>query len=314
MAENTLTNALVLGFAVGDALGVPFEFMEADEIDFEFSDEMVGEGTYNQPVGTFSDDTSMMCCTIEALIQGNSLGRIATYFLKWKNENFWTARGEVFDIGNTTVVALREFEKTGDYSGVITNNEYSCGNGSLMRILPLLPYTMKMQSDDKFEFIRKVSSITHGHIRCAIACIIYLELAEKIWTDRTGSKTIIYSRMLQAVLPYLESKKELKNEMPHFQAIFDGPKSIPKEEISNSGYVVDSLFLSFHCFMRYNRYEMNAWYAISFGGDTDTNAALTGALSALMGGIREIPEKWLNKLARKEDLMDLAFRWGQTIN
>jgi ADP-ribosyl-[dinitrogen reductase] hydrolase len=313
MTDYNLTTAIILGFAVGDALGVPFEFMEEIEIDFKFSDEMVGEGTYNQPAGTFSDDTSTMCCTIEAMIENNSLMGMADNFIKWKNENYWTARGEVFDIGNTTLVALKEYENTGDLSGSATNNEYNCGNGSLMRILPLLPYTINLESDEKFEFIRKVSSITHGHIRCAIACFIYLEMAEKFWLDRTGSKNIIYSRMLKTVMPYLTSKKDLENELSHFQAIFDGPTSIPKEEISNSGYVVDSLFLSFHCFMRYNRYEMNVWYAISFGGDTDTNAALTGALSALMGGIREIPERWLNNLAKKEDLQDLANRWSHSI-
>ena len=59
---------------------------------------------------------------------------------------------------------------------------------------------------------------------------------------------------------------------------------------------------------------MNVWYALSFGGDTDTNAALTGALSALMGGFREIPERWLNNLAKKEDLQDLANRWSHSMN
>ncbi len=309
-----MTKELILGFAVGDALGVPFEFTEEDEIDFKFSDEMVGEGTYNQPAGTFSDDTSMMCCTIEALIQDNSLDRIATYFLKWKNENFWTARGEVFDTGNTTMLALRDYEKTGDYSGRNTNNEYSCGNGSLMRIIPLLPYTMKMPLEDKFEFIGKVSSITHGHIRCAIACFIYLELATEIWSNKIRNKLIIYGKAMSRAERFLKNHKQTIEELKHFEKIFSFPHHNPKSTISNSGYVVDSLLLAFHCFMKYNRYEICVWYALSFGGDTDTNAALTGALSALMGGIHEIPERWLNKLARKEDLMDLAFRWGQTIN
>ena len=313
MTQNTLQKSIILGFAVGDALGVPFEFLESDEIDFKYSEEMQGNGTYDQPVGTFSDDTSMMCCTIEALIQDNSLQRIAENFLKWKNENYWTANGEVFDIGNTTKVALNAFEKNGDLSGSSTNNEYDCGNGSLMRILPLLPYTMKMELADKFELIKKVSAITHGHIRAAIACFIYLELAEKIWKDKTGSKSIVYSRMLQSVEPFLNSLEETKNEMHHFENIFRRPQGIPKNELSNSGYVVDSLILSFHCYMKYNRYEMRVWYAISFGGDTDTNAALTGALGALDGGIREIPERWLNKLIKKDELIDLAYRWKEAI-
>jgi ADP-ribosylglycohydrolase len=314
MLNIKLTNAIILGFAVGDALGVPFEFLEADEIEFKYSDEMQGNGTYDQPIGTFSDDTSMMCCTIEALIKDGTTETMADNFLKWKNENFWSARGEVFDIGNTTLVALKVYEETGDLTGSSTNNEYSCGNGSLMRVLPLLPYTMKMTMDEKFEFIQRVSIITHGHIRCTIACFIYLELAEKIWKDDTGSKSIIYSRMLQSVGPFLSSKEETKNEMHHFENIFTRPQGIPKEELSNSGYVVDSLILVLHCFMKYNRYEMGVWYAVSFGGDTDTNAALTGALYTLNGGKKEIPERWLAPLAKKEELIDLAKRWSESID
>ena len=79
---------------------------------------------------------------------------MADNFLKWKNENFWTANGEVFDIGNTIKVALNAYEKTGDISGAATNNEYSCGNGSLMRILPLLPYIMDKSLDEKFKYIK----------------------------------------------------------------------------------------------------------------------------------------------------------------
>jgi ADP-ribosylglycohydrolase len=295
-------------------LGVPFEFSEADEIDFKYSDEMVGEGTYYQPAGTFSDDTSMLCCTIEALIQDQSLKRIADNFLKWKNENYWTAHGEVFDIGNTTSVALTAYEKTGDLTGASTNNEYDCGNGSLMRILPLLPYTMKMEMDEKFEFIKNVSSITHGNIRTAIACFMYLELAQNIWEDRTGNKLIVFGNAMSKVEKYLTEKKETKDEMVHFEDIFSNfPHKIPVEKILNSGYVVNSLLLCFHCYMKYNRYEMRVWYAISFGGDSDTNAALTGALSTLQYGAKEIPERWLNALAKKEEFYDLAKRWGASL-
>jgi ADP-ribosylglycohydrolase len=58
---------------------------------------------------------------------------------------------------------------------------------------------------------------------------------------------------------------------------------------------------------------MCVWYAISFGGDTDTNAALTGALSALKGGLHEIPKRWLNQLAKKEELFDLTERWFNSL-
>jgi ADP-ribosylglycohydrolase len=277
MVLNAL-KSIIFGFSVGDALGVPFEFLESDEIQFNFDYDMTGEGTHNQPSGTFSDDTSLLCCTIEALIHDNSTQRIAVNFLKWKNENFWAARGEVFDIGNTTLIALEAFENNGDLTGQATNNEYNCGNGSLMRILPLLPYTIGMDMEDKFDFIHRVSAITHGHIRNSIACLIYLEFAKNILEDKTGNKNIILSKTVRNVVKCLQFKKETAEELKHFNQLFNKlPQHLTFHEISNSGYVIDSLILCIHCFMKYNRFEMCVCYAISFGGDTDTNAALTGA-------------------------------------
>jgi ADP-ribosyl-[dinitrogen reductase] hydrolase len=314
MFHRTILESLIIGFAVGDALGVPFEFLESDEIQFNYEDEMVGEGTHNQLAGTFSDDTSLICCTIEAFIQDNSTQRIADNFLKWKNENFWTAKDEVFDIGNTTLIALKALEHNGDLTGQATNNEYNCGNGSLMRILPLLPYTIHMEMNEKFDFIHSVSAITHGHIRNSIACFIYLEFAKNIIEDKTGNKNIILSKTVRNVVKCLQFKKETAEELKHFNQLFNKlPQHLNAHEISNSGYVVDSLILCMHCFMKYNRYEMCVWYAISFGGDTDTNAALTGALRALKGGLHEIPKRWLNQLAKKEELFDLTERWFNSL-
>lgn len=310
-----LCEEIIFGFAVGDALGVPFEFLEEDEIDFKFSDEMAEFGTYHQPAGTFSDDTSMMCCTIEALIQAGTTKTMADNFVKWKNENYWTAHGEVFDIGNTIQVALKAYEKTGDLTGEATNNEYSCGNGSLMRILPLLPYISDMSQEEKFNYIKSISSITHGHIRAAIACFIYLELAQHIFEQGQIYKLRLFAFLSVKILPFLENNPETKDEMKNFETLFATlPTQIPREKLSNSGYVVDSLILAIHCFFRYNRYEMGVWYAISFGGDTDTNAALTGALYTLYGGKKEIPARWLNKLAKKEELENLSERWAASIN
>jgi ADP-ribosylglycohydrolase len=311
----TMCDEIIFGFAVGDALGVPFEFLEADEIDFKFSDEMAEFGTYHQPAGTFSDDTSMMCCMIEAMIQDGKTKTMADNFLKWKNENFWTANGEVFDIGNTIKVALNAYEKTGDISGAATNNEYSCGNGSLMRILPLLPYIMDKSLDEKFKYIKSVSCITHGHIRTAIACFIYLELAQHIFEQGKIHKPRFAAFLSRTILTFLENNPETKDEVKNFEILFTNlPARIPREQLSNSGYVVDSLILAIHCFFRYNRYEMGVWYAISFGGDTDTNAALTGALYTLYGGKKEIPARWLNKLVKKEELENLSQRWASSLN
>lgn len=116
----------IYGLAVGDALGVPYEFRPRGT--FECTD-MIGYGTHGQPAGTWSDDTSMTLATCDSI---RELGHIDTADMRDKFVG-WIARGEytidgVFDYGGTTARAL--------HTGKGGSGERDNGNGSLMRIAP----------------------------------------------------------------------------------------------------------------------------------------------------------------------------------
>ena len=106
---NDKTNALksaIYGLAVGDALGVPYEFKFRGA--FECTD-MIGYGTHNQPEGTWSDDTNMALATCASI---KACGRvdvddIRDRFRRWLKEGVYTPFGEVFDCGNTCAAAIR---------------------------------------------------------------------------------------------------------------------------------------------------------------------------------------------------------------
>ena len=102
---NTIKNTL-FGLAIGDALGVPVEFQPRDALKKNPVKDLIGYGTYNQPLGTFSDDSSMSFCLAESLINGFNIYDIAHKFVKWYKQNYWTATGRVFDIGIATRTAL----------------------------------------------------------------------------------------------------------------------------------------------------------------------------------------------------------------
>lgn len=72
MQSNKAVDAL-LGIAIGDALGVPFEFKTREQMKKNPAKGMVGYGTHNQPAGTWSDDSSLTFCLAEALVEGYSL-------------------------------------------------------------------------------------------------------------------------------------------------------------------------------------------------------------------------------------------------
>lgn len=160
----TLRDA-VYGAAVGDALGVPYEFMERGSF---HATGMAGYGTHGQPAGTWSDDTSMILATCDSI---RELGRIDPTDMR-KRFEAWIRRGEyaidgnVFDFGNTVNRALSRGEGC---SEAMDN-----GNGSLMRIVPL---AFADAADDQ---VREVSAITHAHAVSMDACVQYVGIARSL--------------------------------------------------------------------------------------------------------------------------------------
>lgn len=156
------------GAAVGDALGVPYEFLERDT--FECCG-MSGHGVHDVPAGTWSDDTAMLLATASSI---RELGRVDTAdmldkFRSWWREGAYTPDGMVFDIGITTSDALR--------TGRGRNGEWDNGNGSLMRIAPL---AFCEATDDE---VRAVSAITHAHKISTEACVKFVHLLRRAVVD-----------------------------------------------------------------------------------------------------------------------------------
>lgn len=111
MTERNIYKDILFGISVGDALGVPAEFKSRQTIALKPVTDMTGFGTHNLPAGTFSDDSSLAFCLAEALTHEFNLQRIANNFIAWLNNNFWTSRGYVFDVGIATSQAIRRLQE-----------------------------------------------------------------------------------------------------------------------------------------------------------------------------------------------------------
>ena len=186
VSTNDRIKGSIIGFIVGDALGVPVEFIDRETLRKNKINDMEEFGTHHQPKGTWSDDSSMMLATIDGII--NSSLPIIDYvyimknFLKWKREGKFTPFDNVFDIGNATSYALSRYQNninSGNEENIIcgTGDISSNGNGSLMRILPislLLHFSsFDYTSNEYFDIIKNISSMTHSHNYSIIGCYIY---------------------------------------------------------------------------------------------------------------------------------------------
>ncbi len=308
---NKIKSAL-FGVAVGDALGVPFEFNSRDKMRENPATDMVGFGTYNLPPGTWSDDSSLTFCLAEALTIDFDLNIIGQNFIKWYQQNFWTPRDDLFDIGILTKQSIIRLSKgvKPDLAGGFDVS--SNGNGSLMRILPLLFYIKDKPIDSRFNLIKEVSSITHGHIRSIIACFYYLEFAKEILSG--NDKFVIYSNLQTDITDYLKKLSIEHSEIKLFDRLLREPiHKLDENEIKSSGYVLDTLEASIWCLLTTDNYKDAVLKAVNLGNDTDTTAAVTGGLTALLYGFESIPPNWISQIARKDDIDDLARRFSKKI-
>lgn len=200
----------MMGLVVGDALGVPVQFLSRDEIKNRPEGLVTGMeagGVYNMPEGTWSDDSSMALATLASIIDKKEAdpADIMMRFVKWELQGEYTPFGEAFDQGNTCSSAIYKFAKVPDIKTCGSTGEYANGNGALMRILPACLYYYARSNepsdvlaqafgecrdtesearsdrqkkvctseDEAIEGIHVISGLTHNHIRSKMCCGIY---------------------------------------------------------------------------------------------------------------------------------------------
>jgi ADP-ribosyl-[dinitrogen reductase] hydrolase len=301
------TKAVLFGLAVGDALGVPVEFKPREYLNSAPVRGITGYGSWNQPPGTWSDDSSLAFCLAESLTKGYNLDDIAQNFINWLQNGFWGAHYKVFDVGGATRHAISRLIKgtSPQLSGGIMEDDN--GNGSLMRILPLLFYIKDLPIEERYVKVKEVSSITHGHFRSVFACLIYMELALELLNGCDVNKA--YANMRKTVWEFTKTKEFNENELNLFSSILkDDLKNLKEPTIHSGGYVLHTLEASIWCLLNTDNYADAVLKAVNLGGDTDTTGCVTGGLAGLLYGFEDIPTVWIEAIARKNDIESLCER------
>lgn len=315
--------AVMLGHAVGDALGVPVEFCSREELIENQVTSRQGYGSYQVPAGAWSDDTSMSLCTLESLTQGKiDYNDIMQNFGKWYYEDAFTPTGEMFDVGTTCSFAIHNYHKVGcGFHDCGLNEEKANGNGSLMRIHPmaLYLYTRKdLSIEEKIEIIHQTSALTHAHERAKIACGIYsivlweildhpevpfiarkgLSKANRFYARKSDEFLTHYSNMLMRRIGLISWNFEDPDEF----------KPATRDDIKSSGYVVDTIEAAMYCLLKTKSYKDCVLMAVNLGDDTDTVAAIAGGLAGALYGCEAIPQEWLETLIKRDYIEDMCER------
>lgn len=302
----------IIGLAIGDAIGVPIEFVNRKILLQKPVTQMLEYGSHKVPKGCWSDDTSMTLTTMDSIINKKNIdvNDIADRFLKWFRNAEYTATGQVFDIGRTTLQALAKYELKIDIVNKCgENTEFSNGNGSLMRILPIAYYCFYKHLNNKeiVKIVSDISSITHRHQLSILGCYIYVRFAIELLKGK--SRKVAYRNIKK--LDYTDFPEEVVNK---YERILK--KNISKyglEEIKSTGYVVDTLEATLWVFMNTKTYNEAIIGAINLGDDTDTIGACVGGLAGIYYGIDNIKSEWKQNILKYDYIIDLCNKFDKSV-
>ena len=293
----------LLGLLVGDALGVPYEFKKPHELPEFDKIEMTppkGYASHNDSIraGTWSDDGSQALCLFTSLWEcgGLDLDDFGQRLVAWLNGGYMAVDARPFDVSSQTSEALTNFKAgiPAEESGL--KGERNNGNGSLMRVLPLV---LLWQGDDTtlVAAAHRQSLVTHAHPRAQVCCALYCLWARRELEgfDNAWEKAVVQLREIY------EFNKVFLTELDEKVRPFDVPEEL------GGGYVVSCLH-SAHQACLEPTYEQIVRRAISYGNDTDTTACVAGGIAGLRHGVQSIPERWWKGLRGKELVVPLIER------
>lgn len=297
----------VVGFAVGDAFGVPVEFSERDYVKSLNLKDMIS-GTHSVEKGSWSDDTSMVIATMDSIINNNgtiNYKDIMNNFIKIVDNGEFTSNGYAFDVGTTITKSLNKYK--------VNNDEFKCGcgdlmdngNGSVMRILPISLYCIlnNLSEDEIIDVINKSSSLTHSHEISCLGCYIYTMYLKEV--IKTKNKLSAFEYILN--LDY--SKYSVDSLKVYERLLNEEFLNIIEDEIKSTGYIVDTLESVIYSINNSNNFSESIITSVNLGSDTDTIGALTGAAAGILYGIKDIPNNWLNDLLKFDYLVSYSNKY-----
>ncbi len=278
----------LLGQLSGDALGELVEFQHASDIRRRYPDgvtELVDGGTWNTIAGQPTDDSELALMLARSIVEdgGYNPARVVSAYAHWH-------RSGPFDCGNTTRAALgaaaRAVEAGDDPVAAAQQaaSRTSQANGSLMRLSPLGIYCAR-RPERAGELARLDSSLTHPHPVCGEACAAFTSaIAAAIGrgADPAGcleaARAATEEEVIRAALD---------------RAADGAPPDNPEDK---QGWVVIALQNAFYQLLHAASLRDGVVASVMIGGDTDTNAAIAGALLGAVHGRDAVPWSWRGRV------------------
>lgn len=280
--------ATLVGCAIGDALGNPFEMKLANYKPLQEWDGQFKEGGtfwWGQP-GQYTDDTLMSMALSLSLIEHKGFNHedIGAKYLAWMES------GNTRGIGGTTQKALERIKQGASvFESGLTHNDGkpACGNGTAMRASPLgLVYRYDLIH--LMEYAIKDASITHNAQEPKVGSVAVALGTALLATGMVGPEDLLTE--VSSVLTDSIVKERILLAQQCIDLGIETYEAL--EKIESHGYVPATVGAAFYCLGATDNFKDAVIMAVKAGGDTDTTAAIVGAMAGTYYGLEGIPEEY----------------------
>ncbi len=265
----------LMGQLAGDALGSLVEFQSPEGIRKAYPDgvrDLEDGGTWNTIAGQPTDDSEMALLLARMLVERKTYDADAAR----KAYRYWIDSGP-FDCGITIAAGLR-----GD------PNPDSQANGAMMRISPLGIFGANHPLEKVAEWAIQDAALTHPNPICLQANALFaMGIARAVSSG--GNAEEIYRKIRQWAV-------DMAVEPILMNAVDEAAEAAPADYIRQQGWVLIAFQNALYQLLHAPNPEEGVVDTVMRGGDTDTNAAICGALLGAVYGIEAVPARWVERI------------------
>lgn len=308
----------LLGCAVGDALGAPYEGLWSHSIPDEPT-LLAGFGEFDgYPTGQFTDDTQLTAATVRAVVEAGGVSphavarAIAALF----------ERSEVIGPGGSCLSAALTFLRNGDWT-TCGAEPGQAGNGAAMRSAAL-GLAFLDRPEELPAAVADVSRITHRDPRSVAGGVAVAKAAQLLASDPGADPVSLCPAIARAAAEFdagladwLGRLPELVREPPESAAAAIAWAGMPAPEFDSpiiTPFVVPTVLAALWCVFRHpDSWPRSVASAVRLGGDVDTLGAIVGSLSGVRLGADAIPAHLRRAVRQARKLEALALRYHELV-